>query len=92
MCPVDMSVQALRYAQGHCVICSVSAATYAHVYTCTLCSVRKASVINGLVPQPSVITVCSGNMMHKWCVELPEEEGGAPQLVLDRSYKFQGGL
>ena len=41
--------------------------------------------------QASVITVCSRNMMHKWCVE-QQENGGAPELVLDRSYKFQGGL
>ena len=41
--------------------------------------------------QPSVITVGSNNMMYKWCVE-HSVKGGAPQLVLDRSYKFQGGL
>ena len=30
-------------------------------------------------------------MMHRWCVEQGEEQE-APELVLDRSYKFQGGL
>ena len=30
-------------------------------------------------------------MMHKWCVEQSEDQD-TPELVLDRSYKFQGGL
>lgn len=50
--------------------------------------------INQILPfasEPSLITVCNNNMMYKWSVEHPEG-GGAPQLVLDRSYKFQGGL
>ena len=43
------------------------------------------------VVQPALITVCGGNMMYRWCME--QEEGQeAPELVLDRSYKFQGGL
>ena len=45
-----------------------------------------------LPPQPSVITVCSNNMMYKWCMVQPETEDKPLQLVLDRAYKFQGGL
>ena len=39
--------------------------------------------------QPSIITVCSNNILNKWRIE---EEDGRTQLVLKRTYKFQGGL
>jgi lethal(2) giant larvae protein len=50
--------------------------------------------INQILPfasEPALITVCGGNMMHRWCLEQGEGQD-APELVLDRSYKFQGGL
>ena len=51
----------------------------------------RESCIMCVVLQASLITVCGSNMMHKWCLE--QQEGDtAPELVLDRSYKFQGGL
>ncbi|CAI8051354.1 LLGL scribble cell polarity complex component 2 [Geodia barretti] len=50
--------------------------------------------INQILPftsEPALITVCGGNMMYRWCLEQGERQD-APELVLDRSYKFQGGL
>lgn len=39
--------------------------------------------------QPSLITVCANNILHKW--SLLEDEGTV-RLVHERTYKFQGGL
>ena len=42
-----------------------------------------------VVDEPSFITICSGNMLHKW--SFFNVEKGESELVLQQSYKLAGG-
>ena len=42
-----------------------------------------------LLTQPSVITLCSDNILYKWSML---DQQGNPQLQVQRVYQFPGGL
>ena len=42
-----------------------------------------------IIDEPSFITVCSGNMLHKW--GFFNVDDGTSELVLQQSYKLAGG-
>ena len=66
----------------HTLSCHTHTPSHSHTHTHTHNTLAYTS-------QPSLITVCANNIMHKW--SLVDSEGNS-RLVLKRTYRFQGGL